>query len=116
MDHWLPSLRIQSVGGSTCGSPGFTAHDFTFVVRDGQRSTTNHNINIERWSMVLLREPTFPGSPSLLVYSLLLVGQAARSNAIEVLRMIKRLDEVYLGCPFGLGSSGALARHFNYEK
>ena len=79
MDHWLPSLRTPSVGGSTRGSPAFTVPDFKFtlVVRDCRMSTTNRNINIERRSMVSRRELTFLGSRSLLVYSLSLVRQAA---------------------------------------
>jgi len=79
-------------------------------------STTNRNINIERRSMVSQRELTFLGSRSFLVYSLSLVRQAAWSNAILVLPTIKRLDKVYLRCPFARGSSGALAGHFNYER
>jgi len=77
MDHWLPSLSAPSVGGTTRGSPVFTAPDFTFVVRDSRTSTTNRNINIEPRSMVSRRELTFLGSRSLLVYSLSLVRQAA---------------------------------------
>jgi len=66
--------------------------------------------------MVLRRKLTFLGSRSLLVYSFWLVHEVAGSNAILVLPMIKRLDEVYLHCPFALGSSWALAGHFNNEK
>jgi len=113
----LVSFSPHSVGGwQHAGSPAFTAPDFTFVVRDCRTSKTNRNINIERRTMVSSRKLTFLGSPSLLVYSLLLVRQAARSNAILVFPTIKRLDEVYLRCPFALGSSGALAGHFNHEK
>jgi len=113
MDHWLPSLRTPSVGGSTRGSPVFTAPDFTLVERDCRTSRTNRNINIERRSIVSRRKLTFLGSQSLLVYSLSLVRQAAGSNAILVSPTIKRLDEVYLRCLFARGSSGALAVHFN---
>jgi len=76
IDHWLPSLSTPSVGGSTRGSPEFTAPDFTLVVRDFRTSTTNGNINIEHRSMVARRELSFPGSRSLFVYSLWLVRQA----------------------------------------
>jgi len=66
--------------------------------------------------MVLWPELTFLDSWSLLVYSLWRVRQAASSNGILVLPMIKRLDVVYFLCPFARGSSGALVGYFNYEK
>jgi len=116
IDHWLPSLRTASVGGSTHRSPALTAPNFNFVVRDCWTSTTNRNINIETKSMVSQRELTFLGSRSLLVYSLWLVHQPAWRNAILVFPTIKCLDQVFLRCPFALGSSGALADHFHYEK
>ena len=77
MDHWLPSLLSRSGGGSTRGSPAFTAPELTFVVRDCRTFRTNRNINIERRSMVARRELTFLGSRSLLVYFLSLVREAA---------------------------------------